>query len=266
MKTDQHNGAAQAAEGTAYPETIKATVHEHRDERATNVNAPTMQQRGPTTASTWSGQTLTDQHSSVQPGTPPRPILDAFFLPRGLLGRVGGVLMARGLPQQREIADLLESPGTELCEVGCGPGVLGALLAQRHQQLRLHLIDPSPVMRSQAAHRCQQWQAAGRVDISPGTAEQLPLPDAACDTVVATNTVMWPDLTDGLREIERVLRPSGRLVLSWHSATSPSSTQRRLALSDDVIHTLTDALHATFGNVQRHDLTYSVAWQAQRHE
>jgi hypothetical protein len=75
---------------------------------------------------------VSDQHSPVQSGRPPRAILDAFFLPRGLLGRVGGLLMARGLPQQREIADLLTTPGIELCEVGCGPGVLGVLLAQRH--------------------------------------------------------------------------------------------------------------------------------------
>lgn len=209
---------------------------------------------------------MTDQTSSLQPGRPPRPILDAFYLPRGLLGRVGGALMARGLPQQREIANLLAIPGTDLCEVGCGPGVLGALLAQRHQQLRLHLVDPSPVMRSQAARRCRQWKSAGRVEISAGTADQLPLPDGACNTVVSVNTVvMWPDLAAGLREIKRVLRPDGRLVLSWHSATAPSRTSRRLALSDDVARTLSDALHASFGDFQRHDLTHSLAWQAQRH-
>ncbi len=150
-------------------------------------------------------------------------ILGAFFLPRGLPGRLGGVLMARSPPQQREIADLLAAPGTELCEVGCGP-VVAALLAQRHPQRRLHLVDPSPAMRSQAADRARQWQRAGRVDISAGTADQIPLPDAACDTVVAANTVvMWPDLAAGLREIRRVLRPRGRLVLSRRSASAPAT-------------------------------------------
>ena len=84
--------------------------------------------------------------------------------------------MARGLPQQREIADLLSNPGTNLCEIGCGPGVLGALLAESHQQLRLHLIDPSPIMRSQAARRCEQWQSNSRLDISDGTAANFPFP------------------------------------------------------------------------------------------
>ena len=153
---------------------------------------------------------MTNEHSAVQPGSPPRPILDAFFLPRGLLGRLGGRLMARGLAQQREIADLLPNKGTDLCEIGCGPGVFGALLAEQHQQLRLHLIDPSPIMRSQAARRCQQWVSNGRLDISDGTADELPLPDASCDTVVAINNlVMWPDLSASLKEIKRVLRPRG---------------------------------------------------------
>ena len=29
--------------------------------------------------------------------------------------------MARGLPQQREIADLVSNPGTNLCEIGAVP-------------------------------------------------------------------------------------------------------------------------------------------------
>ncbi len=62
---------------------------------------------------------MTNEHSAVQPGSPPRPILDAFFLPRGILGRLGGRLMARGLAQQREIADLLSNPRADLCEIGC---------------------------------------------------------------------------------------------------------------------------------------------------
>lgn len=173
--------------------------------------------------------------------------------------------MARGMAQQREIADLLTNPGTDLCEVGCGPGLLGALLAERHPNLRVHLVDPSPVMRAQAAHRCREWQRSGRVVIAEGTAERLPLPNASCDTIIATNNiVMWPDLAAGLQEIKRVLRPDGRVVVSWHSAAAPSSTQRRLALAEDTAERLRDAIAQSFGDVERNELTSSVAWQAQR--
>ena len=208
---------------------------------------------------------MTTLTTALQPGQPPRPILNAFVQPRGLLGCIGGVIMARSLAQQQEIADLLTAPGSELCEVGCGPGALAAILAQRHPLLRLHLVDPSPVMRSQAGRRCRAWQRHGRVDVSAGTADHIPLLDASCDAVLAVNSVaMWPNLSSGLREIHRVLRPGGRVLLSWHSATAPFATQRRLALSESAIHKLYDALHATFEKVQQYDLTHSIAWQAQR--
>jgi hypothetical protein len=59
---------------------------------------------------------------------------------------------------------------------------------------------------------------------------------------------MWPDLAASLKEIKRVLRPRGHVVLSWHSATASSSTSRRLATSDNVTGRLTAALQATFGD------------------
>ena len=209
---------------------------------------------------------MTAKANVPTPQRPPKPILNAFYLPRGLLGHVGGLLMSRGGAQQGEIADLITDPGSALCELGSGPGVLAAVLAERHPHLRLHLVDPSPVMRSQAARRCGGAIDSGRVSISDGTAESLPLPDRSCDTVVAVNSVlMWPDLTSSLTEILRVLKPEGILVLSWHSPTAPSSASRRLALTVYQIAEITEALEAAFGDVERRDLVHSVAWVARRH-
>jgi ubiquinone/menaquinone biosynthesis C-methylase UbiE len=196
---------------------------------------------------------------------PPEPILNAFYLPRGLLGHVGGLLMSRGGPQQSEIADLITDPGSTLCEIGSGPGVLAAALAERHPHLRMHLVDPSPVMRSQAARRCGGFVDSGRITISDGTAESLSLPDRSCDTVVAVNSLlMWPDLTASLREISRVLTPEGTLVVSWHSPTAPSSASRRLALTVYQIAAITEALAGAFADVERRDLVHSMAWVARR--
>jgi len=203
--------------------------------------------------------------TALQPATPPRPILNAFVQPRGLLGRIGGALMARSLPQQREVADMLTDPGPVLCELGSGPGAMGAILAERHPQLQLHLVDPSPTMRSQAGHRCHAWVQEGRVHISDGTAERLPLPEESCDTVLAVNSVaLWPNLSAGPAEIHRVLRPGGQVVLSWHSGSAPSGTQRRLALPEATLDTLTDILRPTFDDVDRRDLVHSILWRASR--
>jgi arsenite methyltransferase len=211
---------------------------------------------------------MTDRPSSPGLGErrPPRPILDAFFVPRGVLGRIGGKLMARGVPQQQEVADIVAawSP-KQVCEVGCGPGVLAQLLAQRRPKMRLDVVDPSAIMRAQAGRRCQEAIAEGRVAVHRGSADSLPFADETFDAVVATNNVvMWPDLVAGLLEIRRILRPSSRLLLSWHSATAPGSTERRLALPDGDLDKVTKAVRDTFGNAQRRVGKYSVIWEAAR--
>ena len=208
---------------------------------------------------------MTTLTTALQPGTPPRPILNAFVHPRGLTGRLGGFVMARGRAQQEEIADLLVEPGDLLCEVGAGPGLMAALLAERHPKLRLALIDPSPVMRSQAARRCADLITEQRVTIADGTAENLRLADASCDTVLGVNSVaMWPNPGAALVEIHRVLRPGAQVILSWHSPTAPSANQRRLALPADAIKDLVAALSSLFDATHQHDLTHSTAWAARR--
>lgn len=203
--------------------------------------------------------------TALQPGTPPRPILNAFVHPRGLTGRLGGFVMAHSRAQQQEIADLLDEPGELLCELGAGPGLMAALLAERHPQLRLALIDPSSIMRSQAARRCRDLIADERITIADGTAENLGLADASCDTVLAVNSVaLWPNPSAALTEIHRVLRPGAQVILSWHSPTAPSANQRRLGLPADVSHDLTAALASEFDDAREYDLTHSTAWAARR--
>ena len=208
---------------------------------------------------------MTTLTTPLQPGTPPRPILNAFVRPRGLTGHIGGFVMARGRAQQQEIAELLTDPGNMLCEVGSGPGLMATLLGARHPHLRLVLVDPSPVMRSQASRRCADLAANARVTVVDGTAEQLGLPDGSCDSVLAVNSVaLWPNPSSALVEIRRILRPGGEVVLSWHSPTAPSANQRRLALPAAAVADLTRALEAVFDGTERRELTHSIVWTAHR--
>jgi SAM-dependent methyltransferase len=50
----------------------------------------------------------------------------------------------------------------------------------------------------------------------PGTAEQIPLPDASVDVVVVGQAFHWFDQAPALAEIARVLRPQGTLGLLWN--------------------------------------------------
>jgi SAM-dependent methyltransferase len=154
-------------------------------------------------------------------------------------------------PQQREIALLLEPlEGKDVLEVGHGPGVLLGKLARTAR----HVIgvDPSVEMRALAIRAHSAAIAAGRLEVRAGDAGATGLPDAAVDIVVSVNTVaIWPDLDAGVAELHRVLRPGGRLVLSWHGGERPSRTSRALLLSEERLQRIQDALRARFPDVRR---------------
>ncbi len=55
-----------------------------------------------------------------------------------------------------------------------------------------------------------------RAEALAGTAEQVPLPDACVDSVVAGQAWHWFDTARALAEVRRVLRPGGNLGLLWN--------------------------------------------------
>lgn len=65
----------------------------------------------------------------------------------------------------------------------------------------------------------QAQHLAPGIIFSDGPAEHLPLPDASVDLVLSTLSFHhWADQSAGFREIARVLRPGGRLLLADHTA------------------------------------------------
>ncbi len=147
-------------------------------------------------------------------------LMRAFGRPKGLLGRLGGVLMARG---NRDCAawvtDLLAIERRDaVLEVGFGPGV-GISLAAASAG-RVAGIDPSPEMLAQSQARNADAIRSGRVDLRLGSVEALPFADNSFDKAFAVNSLqVWPDPLAGLREIRRVLRRGGRIALGF---TPPS--------------------------------------------
>ncbi len=173
-------------------------------------------------------------------------------LPTGRLGTVGGQLMrVLNRAQQREIADLLGPlTGVDVLEVGHGPGVLLGLLARTARHVTG--VDPSVEMRALAIRAHSGAIAAGWLDVRAGDAGATGLPDTAVDLVVGVNNVaIWPDLDAGVAELHRVLRPGGRLVLSWHGGERPARTARALLLPEDRLQRIEDALRARFPDVHR---------------
>lgn len=93
-------------------------------------------------------------------------------------------------------------------DLGAGTGILSrALLRLGHQVVP---VEPDPAMRERLA--------AASPGLTPlaGYAEQIPLPDASVDAVVAGQAYHWFDREAAHPEIARVLRPGGRFAAIWN--------------------------------------------------
>ncbi|MDI3341811.1 MAG: class I SAM-dependent methyltransferase [Sphaerobacter sp.] len=85
--------------------------------------------------------------------------------------------------------------------------------------VHLTAVDLSPGMLAIARERARRL---GRpVDLVVADAERLPFPDRSFDTVVSTMSVCtFPDPVAALREIGRVCRPDGQILLLEHGRSS----------------------------------------------
>lgn len=128
------------------------------------------------------------------------------------------------------IPDPLEGP---LLDVGCGSGLLMERLLSRAARPPITGVDVSLEMLGLARDRIGD---RARLVLADGAA--LPFPRGSFEVVATSSSLHhWPDPHAGLREIARVLRPGGTLVLTdWRADHFPTRV-RDLALR------MTDSSH-----------------------
>jgi ubiquinone/menaquinone biosynthesis C-methylase UbiE len=106
-------------------------------------------------------------------------------------------------------------PDDRVLDIGCGPGFFARMLAEAvGPQGYVVGIDAAPEMIDYASRKARRLS---NCRFQSGTAESLAFPDAAFDVVVSS--LMMHHLSDEVRlpaarEMRRVLRPDGTLLLS----------------------------------------------------
>jgi len=170
-----------------------------------------------------------------------------FRNPTGVGGHLAGWIMGHrssNVTRNRWAVELLDiQPGERVLELGCGPGVALAALAERAVAGLVVGVDQSPVMIRQAQRRNAVAIAAGRLRLVRSSVEDLPLSpeqreppfDTSFDAVLAVNNVgFWSEPARCLSGLRRLLRPRGRIALVTQPRCPGATAETTRAAGDEL--------------------------------
>ena len=101
-----------------------------------------------------------------------------------------------------------------ILDVGCGGGRTLSKLAESATQGKVYGIDYSEESVVGSKRTNARWIDMSRVEVRHGSVSQLPFRDGMFDLVTAVEThFWWPDLPADMREIFRVLKAGGKLIV-----------------------------------------------------
>lgn len=125
-------------------------------------------------------------------------------------------------PLLREvIAALRLPPGSAGLDAGCGIGLQALLLAEAvGPQGRVTGVDVAPELLAYGRDRARQRGSTGSVTLVEGDVAGLPFDDDQFDWAWSADCIGYPagEPAPALRELARVVRPGGRVVLLGWSA------------------------------------------------
>lgn len=141
-------------------------------------------------------------------------------------------------------ADL--QPGEQVLDVACGTGVIARLAAEQVGSTgSVTGIDVSPDMIGVA--RATWAPAEPPIDWHVGDATSLPFPDESYDAVLCQMGLMFiPDRLAAVREMRRVLKPGGRVVVNTPGAIQPTFEAMEQALVQHISPDLGGFVRAVF--------------------
>lgn len=145
-----------------------------------------------------------------------RPRVNHCQKPAGWLGR----LFLRNMNSRHSkvtdwgLAQAAVKKSDVVLDVGCGGGRTVCKLAELTAAAKVYGVDHSTESVAIATKVNRKAIEAGRVEILEASVSRLPFAADMFDLVTAVEThFWWPDLPSDMREVFRVLKPGGTLVV-----------------------------------------------------
>ncbi|NJN71120.1 MAG: class I SAM-dependent methyltransferase [Nitrospira sp.] len=148
-------------------------------------------------------------------------------MPAGWLGRVLASIMERETAAINQHAIALLDPlvSEAVLDIGMGNGLSLRHLASHVGEGTVVGVDHSPVMCRRAEKNNKSLVDEGLISVVCACSDDLPFETGHFDAAMSVHTLyFWDPAEPHLKEIARILRPGGRLVLAFRPDTDPATS------------------------------------------
>jgi ubiquinone/menaquinone biosynthesis C-methylase UbiE len=111
---------------------------------------------------------------------------------------------------QSILEDEVVHPFESVLDIGCGTGQTAAFIAQRFE-CQVTAVDNHPIMLEKARERFKNSES--RVTVIEGDAQYLDVVDDSFDLIIAESVITFTDISKTLRELSRVLKSEGSMII-----------------------------------------------------